>query len=170
MENDIRWVNLERVLNEFADAVIEKARENLERNGTNASYGLYDSIGAEKIVEIGEDRFSVKISLADYWKYVENGRGPGKYPPPDAIRKWIEVKPVSIQPDRNGRIPSVEQVTFLVSRKIAEEGTEPQPFLEPAKDEVLARFEPLIDQAIQDDIDTYINDLVEGMMKRIFGR
>ena len=83
---EIKWTNLERVLNEFADTFIELARENLESNGSNASHALSDSI--EKIIDIGEDSFSVKISLEDYWIYLENGRGPGKFPPPPAIRNW----------------------------------------------------------------------------------
>lgn len=143
------------------------ARQNLDANGTNASRELYDSL--EKIVEIGEDYYKVSISLADYWKYVENGRGPGKFPPPDKIRSWIEIKPVQIQPGMNGKTPSVEQLTFLISRKIAEEGTEAQPFFQPAVDDALARFEERISEAITQDVYDYIQEIVEAGMKKAFG-
>ena len=109
---DIKWTKLTEVLNEFADTFIQIVRDNLQANGTNASYDLYNSF--QKIIEVGEDSFSVKIQLEDYWKYVEEGRGPGKYPPPDAIRSWIEVKPVVPQADMNGRTPTVQQLTFLI--------------------------------------------------------
>ena len=165
---DIVWRNLERVLNEFADRFIELARGYLQSNGTNASGELSQSI--EKIVEIGEDSYSVKISLADYWEYVENGRGPGKFPPPPAIRNWIEVKPVVPAPGIDGRTPTVEQLTFLISRKIAQEGTSPQPFFEPAKEEAIRQFSQAIDEAIAQDVDDWITEIVEKGMRDALGK
>lgn len=167
-ELDIKWTTLERVLNEFADAFIQTARDNLQANGTNASNTLYDSF--QKIIEIGEDSYSVSISLEDYWKYVENGRGPGKFPPPDKIRDWIEVKPVNLQPLSNGKTPTVEQATFLISRKIAREGTEPQPFFEPAKEQTIRAFEERISLAIEEDVSNFILELVEKGMNDAFGK
>lgn len=167
-ELDIKWINLERVLNEFADRFIELAREHLQENSSNASYDLFNSF--QKFIEIGDDYLSVKIGLEDYWKYVENGRGAGKFPPPDAIRNWIEIKPVSIVPDVNGKTPSVEQLTFLISRKIAMEGTEGKPFFEPAKAQALQEFSMAIDFAIQEDVAEYINRNVNEWMERTFGK
>ena len=168
MELNITWRHLEQTLNDFADTFIELARQNLDANNTNASHNLYDSF--EKIIEIGEDYFSVKISMADYGKYVENGRGPGKFPPMDKIREWIEIKPVQIQPGMNGRTPSIDQLTFLISRKIANEGTEAQPFFEPAKEEAIRRFEKAIDEAITQDVYDYIQEIVEAGLNKAFGR
>lgn len=165
---DIKWTHLERVLNEFADYFIEEARRNLDENDTNASYELYNSF--ETIIDVGQDYFKVSVSLADYWKYVENGRGPGRYPPIDKIREWVEVKPVSITPGMNGRTPSVEQVSFLIARKIANEGTEAQPFFEPAKEKAIDRFNDAINEAIMDDVYDYIDELIIERMKDTFGK
>lgn len=162
---DIKWTALERVLNEFADTFIQNARDNLQADGSIATGELYDSF--EKIIEIGEDYFSVKISLADYWTFVNSGRGPGKFPPPNAIRRWIEVKPVSPYPI-NGKTPSVDQLTFLISRKIANEGTPPQPFFQPAVDEALRTFSGAIDKAIEDDVANFIQEAVERMFGETF--
>ena len=166
-ELNIKWLNLERVLNELADEVISNARQNLDSNGTNATHTLYDTM--EKIVEIGEDYYKVSISLEDYWRFVENGRRPGKFPPPGVIESWISVKPVSAHAV-DGKTPSVKQLTFLISRKIANEGTDPQPFFKPAVDEVLSRYESLIDQAIEDDIYEFINEAVLRRMEDVFGK
>ena len=165
---EIKWNHLLSALDRLADRFIEIARENILNNGSNASGELGDSL--EKIVEIGEDSFSVKISLADYWYYVEHGRGPGKFPPPPAIQNWIEVKPVTPVPGVDGRTPTVQQLSFLIGRKIAREGTEPKPFFEPAKQQVLQELSDAIDQAIDDDIADFIQEAVIRKMEETFGR
>lgn len=160
---DITWTHLTEVLNSFADYFIELARQNLTNNNSNASYDLYNSI--EKIIEVGEDSFSVKISLEDYWKWVEQGRRPGKYPPPEAIKRWVELKPVSATPGLNGKTPTVEQLTFLISRKIAEQGTKGAKFFEPAKEQAIRDFSEKIDRAIDEDVSDYILEVVEKGLK-----
>lgn len=168
MNLEIKWTNLEMVLNEFADAFISTARANLEANNTNASRTLSDSM--EKLIEIGEDWYSVKISLEDYWTYVENGRGPGKFPPPPAIKNWIQVKPVNPYPLANGKTPSVEQLAFLIGRKISREGTEGQPFFEPAKEETIRLWEDRIDEAISQDVQEFIVEKAEEMLNSALGK
>ena len=163
---DIKWTRLTEVLNEFADAFIQNARNNLDANQSNASYNLYNSF--EKVIEVGEDYFKVSISLADYWQFLENGRGPGKFPPVDKIKEWIEVKPVNPTPLSNGKTPSVEQLSFLISRKIANEGTEGKPFFEPAKEQTIREFEDKINEAIDEDVSNFILELAEKEMRDIF--
>ena len=163
---DIKWTRLTEVLNEFADAFIQNARNNLDANQSNDTYNLYNSF--EKVIEVGEDYFTVSISLADYWQYVENGRGPGKFPPVDKIKEWIEVKPINPTPLSNGKTPSVEQLSFLISRKIANEGTEGKPFFEPAKEQTIREFEDKINQAIDEDVSNFILKLVEKEMRDMF--
>jgi len=167
MEN-IKWTHLEEVLNAFADEVITKAKENLDNNGSNASKNLYNTLGAEREIEITDDHFSVKIGIEDYAWYLENGRGPGKFPPVDKIKEWIEVKPINPTPLSNGKTPSVEQLSFLISRKIANEGTEGQPFFEPAKEQTIREFEDKINQAVEEDVSNFILELVEKEMRDIF--
>jgi len=48
--------------------------------------------------------------------YQEKGRGPGKFPPPQTIRDWIQDKPI-----RAGI--TVESLAYLIGRSIAEKGT-----------------------------------------------
>lgn len=165
---DIKWTSLERVLNEFADRFIQNARDGLQADGSIATGELYDSF--EKIIEIGEDYYSVKISLADYWEYVNNGRRPGKFPPPPAIRNWIEVKPVNPYPLPNGKTPSVEQLTFLISRKIANEGIEPTNFFDKAKEQTIRDFEQRIDLAIAEDVSNFVIEIVETGMRNALGK
>ena len=75
------------------------------------------------------DVWLLTFNLPKEWAYVESGRKPGKFPPPDAIRKWITVKPLVPRAGKNGRVPTIRQMAFLIGRKIAEQGIKPRPIL-----------------------------------------
>lgn len=75
------------------------------------------------------DMWLLTFNLPKEWAYVEDGRRPGRFPPPEAIRKWITVKPLVPRPDRRGRVPSIRQMVFLISRKIALKGISARPIL-----------------------------------------
>lgn len=107
--------------------VAELYRKQLEADGVNAS-GALSTFTTE--YEYDGQHFVLYFNLAEYWKYAENGRGPGKFPPIDAIKNWIQVKPVVPVPDLRGRIPTTNQLAFLIGRKIAREGTQGKHSLE----------------------------------------
>ena len=75
------------------------------------------------VAEYNGNLFELHFNLPDYWQYAENGRRPGKFPPPDAILKWIQVKRLLPRPGRDGKLPSTNQLVYLISRKIALQGT-----------------------------------------------
>ena len=62
------------------------------------------------------------MSFADYWKWAEYGRKPGKFPPIEKIKEWIKVKPILPRPT-DGKLPTENQLAFLIARKIATKGT-----------------------------------------------
>ena len=171
---NIKWLNLERVLNEFADAVIERARQNLDENNTNASHNLYDTM--EKIVNIPDEEgfYTVSISLADYWRYVEEGTGPqhipdardAYWPKLEPLKNWVSIKP---------GVPKDPAFAYAVRGAIRfgtkdhPPGTKPHPFFKKAVDEVLAFYDPLIEKAIEDDIYDFIDETVIKEMERTLG-
>lgn len=71
--------------------------------------------------EVNGNLFELYFNLPSYWEYAEFGRGPGKFPPPDAILKWIQYK--KLVPSSKGKAISTKQLVYVVSRKIATEGT-----------------------------------------------
>lgn len=73
------------------------------------------------MVEYDGRYLTVSLDLPDEWKYVEYGRKPGKFPPPDAIRRWIKVKPILPRP-HNGKVPTENQLVYLIGRKIHRDG------------------------------------------------
>ena len=151
-------------LDEYAEKAKELYKRKLTDKGINASYKLLNSV--ETVVRRNDDEFIVTINLEDYWIYVENGRGPGKFPPIDKILEWIMVKPVIPYSDSRGRLPTEEQLAFLIARKIAEQGTEGRNVLYETVDELNRYYLPLLQQALDDDfarfsyeIDTYIGSI-----------
>lgn len=123
-KNSLDLNTIKEITNLFAAALKDK----LEENGSNATHQLSNSI--KDIVKFDGKYLTVSIQLEDYYKYVENGRKAGKFPPVDAIKKWITIKPV-IPRGKNGKVPTENQLTYLIGRKIAREGTRANPFLEP---------------------------------------
>lgn len=155
---DIKWTHLMEVLQQYGDYFIQLAREDLQANRTNASYTLSDTM--RTIVNIFDDRMEVDIELQDYWYYVEHGRRPGKFPPVNKIKEWIQVKPVTPYADSKGRMPTVDQLAWAIRTKIGKEGTKPQPFFEKNKKITYDHFKDIIAQAIDADIADYIDRAV----------
>lgn len=156
--------NFLSTLDEYAEKAKELYKRKLTDKGINASYKLLNSV--ETVVRRNDDEFIVTINLEDYWIYVENGRGPGKFPPIDKILEWIRVKPVIPYTDSRGRLPTEEQLAFLISRKIAEQGTEGRNVLYETVDELNRYYLPKLQQALDRDfarfsyeIDTYISSI-----------
>lgn len=106
-------------IQQLANGIVEQYRKVLADEGINASSTLSNT--ADVIVELNGDMVVISLQLEEYWKYVEYGRRPGKMPPIDNIKEWIKVKPV-IPDARTGKIPSAEQLAFLIARKIGREG------------------------------------------------
>ena len=146
--------NVESVLNDFGQMLVEEYKDRLILNDVNASDELYNSV--TYMVHKGNNTFEVKLELAEYWKYVENGRKAGKWPPISAIQKWIEIKPVFPRPMDNGKLPTTQQLAFLIARKIGLEGIAPRPLLQESVDEVWRVFEEYIAEAFAKDLEKEI--------------
>ena len=157
MEKDaLTFNNLQQVLDDFTKDVAETYKSLLLRDGKNATGELISSI-RPMTPELVDGTFECSLSLAPHWKYVENGRRPGKFPPIDNILDWVKAKPQLVRPNRLDRKEiSPKQLAFLVARKIATSGIQPGNQLEKAMDIVYARWKDRIDAAITADIETVI--------------
>lgn len=151
-------------LDEYAEKAEELYKRKLTDKEINASYKLLNSV--ETTVKRNDDEFIVSINLEPYWYYVENGRKPGRFPPVDKILEWVRIKPVIPYSDSRGRLPTEEQLAFLISRKISEQGTEGKHILYETVSELNNYYLPKLQQALDRDfnrfyyeIDTYIGSL-----------
>lgn len=159
----MQFTNTQKVLNDFGKYLVEEYKDALILNNVNASDNLYNSV--RYILEANDKSISVSLNLADYYIYVENGRRAGKMPPIDKIERWIEVKPVLPTPSNNGRIPTVRQLAYLISRKIGLEGIKPKPLLQQSITNVWDVFEEYISEAITKDVENNINEIIITLTK-----
>ena len=157
MEKDaLTFNNLQQVLDDYTKDVAEKYRSLLLRDGKNATGELISSI-RPMTPELVDGTFQCSLSLAPHWKYVENGRKAGRFPPIDNILEWVKAKPQLARPNRLDRKEMTpKQLAFLVARKIATKSIQPGNQLEEAMDIVYTRWKDRIDAAITADIESIL--------------
>lgn len=150
MEN-IEWTHLKEALERYGEYLVTRYQTYVPE----ASGKLVQSAHYE--VKINDSVFEVGIWLEDYFKYVENGRGAGKFPPIDKIKEWIRVKPIIPRPMKNGKLPTENQLAYLIGRKIAKEGYEGKHPLEKSIEDVNQEMLMTIKMAIMEDIADDLN-------------
>lgn len=142
--------NTIEVLNSFGRLLVEDYKESLIYNSVNASDDLYKSV---KYYFESDNRFlEVQLELESYYWYVENGRKAGKFPPIQAIEEWIKVKPVLPYTDKNGKLPTLNQLTYLIGRKIKEDGIEGKHLLQKSVDDIYREIEKRLLEALSKDL------------------
>ncbi len=126
---------LARHMNKKIDKRIHLIARTARDKAAKAHTQLTNSI-QPRMVSPFEGQVSVGM---DYGQAVEEGTGiygplgqaSGKMPPRNAIMDWIKVRRVEPQDTSM----DLEDLEFLIARKIATTGTRPQPFLIPAAEE-----------------------------------
>lgn len=153
------YEHLTAELEALGQEIISRYKQNLADNGHSATGNLANTATFTIITSVGQ--IGIELSLADYWKYVEEGRSKGKFPPLDSIQNWIKAK--SILPrEINGKLPSEKSLAFLIGRKIAEEGIRGTHDLENAKESAMSVFEARLAAALQADYDAETVELLKA--------
>ena len=143
-----------KALNDFGNFIITNYKSQLETEQmTNGE--LYKKISYS--VSTVSSGWVISVSLADYWKYIENGRRAGaKMPPLDVIEKWIDVKQIDPHPMtlKSGKtvIPTPPQLPFLIARSIGRRGIAPKPLFKNSFEAAKKQFIQVIKDAITQDI------------------
>ena len=143
-----------KALNDFGNFIITNYKSQLEAEQmTNGE--LYKKISYS--VSTDNSGWVISVSLADYWKYIENGRRAGaKMPPVSAIENWINVK--QIVPHsmtlKSGKtvVPTIPQLSFLIARSIGQRGIPPKPLFKNSFEAAKQQFIQVIKDAITQDI------------------
>ena len=151
---DNQFTNLLAVLDEYGNAFRNLYQDKLIGADKVATGDLLNSV--EYRVSVDGTAYEVVLSLAEYWKYIENGRPQGaKMPPPSALLEWINAKPVVPRPSDNGRVPSPEQLSWAIAKGIkkrTDAGPIPgTPLMAETAEELNAYYRPRIAAAFRAD-------------------
>lgn len=172
-EEIIPWTNVMAALNAYAEEVQQLYSERLKADGHFATGNLINRL--EYIVNSGMTATSVELNLEDYWKYLEYGTKP-HFPPIETadgrgILPWVKVKKI-LPNNYNTKLPDnmpldklYRQSAYMIARSIAQKGTEASHNLEEALNEINTRYEEILSDAIEKDLDEGINGiLISGFM------
>ena len=133
-------VTLGTILKGYSERITKALKENLEKHDSLASKSLWQSVRVP--VNIFGDTYVLQIIMEDYWKWVDQGRKPGKMPPIAPIAKWIAQKGLPIRAQvkasplkRKSKLSLSERVrsrqrsvAFLIARSIGKKGIKPTHF------------------------------------------
>ena len=169
----ISWTNVTAALNAYAEEVQQLYTERLRAGDHVATQNLITHL--EFIVNTGMTATSVELNLEDYWKYLEYGTKP-HFPPIETadgkgILPWVKAK--KILPDNsNVKLPDnmpldklYEQSAYMIAKGISKKGTKAYHSLEEALNDINTRYEAILADAIEKDLDEGINGiLISGFM------
>lgn len=104
------------ILKYYGELIVTRLRNDILQKRVT-KYGAVTASGdLAKSVRYEVDSTGLRVYALDYILYVNDGRRPGKVPPREAIKSWIEEKGLTFD------IP-INSLAFLIQRKIAKQGT-----------------------------------------------
>lgn len=139
----MEWNNVLKILEQYKEELIQ----------------LYNSkIGNDKHtlqIDIVEepDKIYIKILGPEEIPYIENGRGPGKFPPPFVLQEWVQEK-LGVK-----ELPKVKSLAFLIGKKISEKGLPGKHILLECFNELNPKYEQLIIDAENADAEAEFNKI-----------
>lgn len=148
----MKFSRTEALLNSFAQTIVNRYRDKISEYSSGNLYKTIDySITAH------DDSYLVTVNLEDYWKFIEKGRRAGaKMPPVSAIENWIKVRkiiprPVVLKSGRQ-RVPTVQQLAYVIARSISRKGIAPRPFMSESIDQTIEDFKSRLRAAVREDV------------------
>ena len=119
---------------------------------------LYNSIN----VVFDKTKDEIVITMLDYWKFVNDGRKPGKYVPIKPLMQWIRAKGFNKNKD-TGKFQkfSIKGTAFAISKNIQKFGIAPTYFYDKAFNMFEKEFETEAIRALGIDAGKFFERVVE---------
>lgn len=152
----LEFKHLQEALAQYAQAIADKYKTNLESSGRRASGQLITSVNT--VVVVNENEFAIDLNLEDWWKFIEYGTKP-HMPPVSKILEWVKVKQILPTPMANGKLPTEQQLAWMIAKKIDRVGTEGSNDLEHTMEEV--DYEEIITEALDKDILGALDEILQ---------
>ena len=146
-----------------------------------SSGNLYNSIQVYFDTDFSQGGLELRVEMADYGKYVNEGRKPGveiqktrtskkgnqitytsytKFPPLSSIKNWVQQKPALTAPNL-----TTDQRAFLAARSIARDGIFPTEFIRKAVENVEDKVVYYLGEYAKE---YFTNLLATGQLKVLF--
>ena len=157
--NELRalFPTLVKVLEDYGRNLVKNYRQGLKDGDHVATGNLYRSVQSE--VTVNNSSFIVEFRMPEYGEFLEQGTKP-HWPPTSAILSWIRAKRIVPKRDQQGRLPTEKLLSYLIARKISEDGTQRTGIYETANALTANQFNSLIDKAIQTDLENNVLDII----------
>lgn len=145
----------------WGEILAEEYKNTLYFEGIEASGKLSDSVKSQ--FKIDGTVYEVDFQLEEYWKAVEYGRKPTENGGNGELRRnilqWIRVKPILPTP-YDGKLPTEEQLAYLISRKIHQFGYEGKQPLKKTLDANMSEMFRDIEKALAEDLSTDVMEIL----------
>lgn len=169
LNDDINISNLIEVLEQYGEEFKTLYKDKLTNDNRKATGNLINSVSTNVVV--GDDYVELSFNAAEYWKYVEYGRKPGKRPSFNNILSWIRAKKILPRPNSNGKLPTENQLAFLISRAIGDKGTikdknyDGGHYVSSTIEELNMKYMPLLQEALEKDFHIFEIYIMESINK-----
>ena len=151
----MNWNNLKKCLEEYSMYLLQASRNNMP-----TYYELKDKI--KFVMNVNGNCYEIVFDAPAYWQYANDGRRPGKMPPINVIADWVKRRNITPYALKNGKLPTEDQLAFMIAKKIGRDGTTGIHFLEKSIDEQKSYWDDKISEAISNDIiaelDSFFNN------------
>lgn len=157
--NDLQidLVEVGRVLTQYKVRLEELIKRKLMDKNNIASGDLLASIHTR--LEVNGTSYEVWLDSLKYLKFLNDGTKP-HWPPEEPIIKWVRDKRLpTAEYTGDKSLPTEKQLSFLIRRKISEEGTLPNFVYIETLQELNEYFLPLVEQALRNDIINYFSTI-----------
>ena len=148
----MKFSRTESLLNSFAQTIVNRYKDKISEYSSGK---LYKTINFE--ITKGSSNYIVTINLEEYWINIDRGRRPGaKMPPISAIENWIKVRKIIPRPivlkSGKQRVPTVQQLAYVIARSISRTGIAPRPFMRESIDQTIEDFKSKLTAAVREDV------------------
>lgn len=180
MANEVKTETVQDILEDFGISLVAESQDNLEFYGHVATGGLKDSIRHK--VSIFGTLYNMEIFMAPYWKWVDKGRRPGKFPPMKSILSWLTAKRIGSFIYGKGKNKAVgkksilatnlqaqRSLAYLIARKIHKFGTKPTNFwtdaMKPGHSGDFKPLEERLSELLKRDVKVVIQEIKDEIKK-----
>lgn len=150
-------MTVEEVLNRYGQDLVQAMKDALHAKDAYASGQLESMMDYD--VEATADGYTLYLVAPDYLKWLDQGTRP-HWAPIEPLQRWVWAKGI-VPEERNGKLPTVEQLPYMVQHGIAVNGTEGIHQVNAVADMVFDRWEKELQEAMLDDLGYLLKGLVK---------